>query len=445
MLKALAGFLNDRREVLYELSYDTGATRADAMIDVDGGIGTLFVYASKGRRELPDDVLVRRRGGRGALAYGALRRPARGDLAARRRGPHQCLQLPGLGHAGEARPDAARRGAGDRQARLGDRLGGRGLLPADRRVAASCPKAPCSSSPARPATCSTGWVRRTSSPSPARRPPPRMLRDQPNLLRNAVRFIAEQDSLNATVLGPDAAPGTPEFELFVREVHREMTAKAGQKCTAIRRILVPREHRSAAVDAIVAEAGRPRASAIRALRDHAHGRAGEPRPARRRARQGRPHRHRGNARLRRSAALRSRRRRRRHRRLPAAHALCLRRSGRAPRPCTGSRPSARSPPSCPPATSRMRWRSPTAAGARWWHRCSPTTRPSRERPCWPPAPGTAGFTSPTATAGKEATGPRLSVAASGPWRPWPRWRWRGDGRHPRRVALHAAHGGAGQP
>src|SRR5690606_36929435 len=74
----------------------------------------------------------------------------------------------------------------------------------------------------------------------------RMLRANDNLLRNAVRFVAEQDSLNATILGPDAAPGTPEFDSFVREVHREMTAKAGQKCTAIRRIIVPEDHRQAA-------------------------------------------------------------------------------------------------------------------------------------------------------------------------------------------------------
>ncbi|MFN3440735.1 MAG: aldehyde dehydrogenase family protein, partial [Acidovorax sp.] len=77
-----------------------------------------------------------------------------------------------------------------------------------------------------------------------------LLRGNRNLLDNAVRFVAEQDSLNATILGPDAAPGTPEFDIFVREVHREMTAKAGQKCTAIRRILVPAEHREAVIEAI---------------------------------------------------------------------------------------------------------------------------------------------------------------------------------------------------
>ncbi len=65
------------------------------------------------------------------------------------------------------------------------------------------------------------------------------LRGNPRLMQNSVRFASEQDSLNASVLGPDATPGTPEFDLFVKEVQREMTAKAGQKCTAIRRIMVP--------------------------------------------------------------------------------------------------------------------------------------------------------------------------------------------------------------
>jgi oxepin-CoA hydrolase/3-oxo-5,6-dehydrosuberyl-CoA semialdehyde dehydrogenase len=74
------------------------------------------------------------------------------------------------------------------------------------------------------------------------------LQTHPVIARESVRFIAERDSLNASVLGPDAAPGTPEFDLFVREVVNEMTVKAGQKCTAIRRALAPAEH----IDAVEA-------------------------------------------------------------------------------------------------------------------------------------------------------------------------------------------------
>ena len=74
------------------------------------------------------------------------------------------------------------------------------------------------------------------------------LKNHPQVLRESVRFVAEQDSLNASVLGPDAVPGTPEFDLFVKEVVNEMTVKAGQKCTAIRRAMVP----AAQLDAVEA-------------------------------------------------------------------------------------------------------------------------------------------------------------------------------------------------
>lgn len=89
-----------------------------------------------------------------------------------------------------------------------------------------------------PAICWTGWgaecgqFHRVGRHRAA-------LRVRPNIPAEAVRFGAEQDNLNASVLGPDAGAGTPEFDLFVEEVAREMTAKAGQKCNAIRRILVP--------------------------------------------------------------------------------------------------------------------------------------------------------------------------------------------------------------
>ncbi|MCB1342269.1 MAG: phenylacetic acid degradation bifunctional protein PaaZ, partial [Pseudooceanicola sp.] len=79
-----------------------------------------------------------------------------------------------------------------------------------------------------------------------------MLRANPALMRNSVRFHSEQDSLNATILGPDAAPGTAEFEVFVKEVSNEITTKAGQKCTAIRRIIVPSERLGEVRDALLA-------------------------------------------------------------------------------------------------------------------------------------------------------------------------------------------------
>jgi oxepin-CoA hydrolase/3-oxo-5,6-dehydrosuberyl-CoA semialdehyde dehydrogenase len=76
------------------------------------------------------------------------------------------------------------------------------------------------------------------------------LRAHPNVARHSIRFIAERDSLNAAILGPDITPADPEFDLFVREIVREMTAKAGQKCTAIRRVLVPRAQEAAVIAAL---------------------------------------------------------------------------------------------------------------------------------------------------------------------------------------------------
>ena len=78
------------------------------------------------------------------------------------------------------------------------------------------------------------------------------LRAHPNIARHSIRFVAERDSLNAAILGPDITPEQPEFDLFIREVVREMTAKAGQKCTAIRRILVPRAQEAAVIAALKA-------------------------------------------------------------------------------------------------------------------------------------------------------------------------------------------------
>ena len=94
------------------------------------------------------------------------------------------------------------------------------------------------------------------------------LRQHPAVLANSVRFTAETDSLNCSILGPDAGPGVPEMDLFVREVVREMTAKAGQKCTAIRRALVPAAHAGAVLEALQAALGKivvgdPRLESVR--------------------------------------------------------------------------------------------------------------------------------------------------------------------------------------
>ena len=203
----------------------------------------------------------------------------------------------------------------------------------------------------------------------------RRLRGHPTVIGEAVRFNAEADSLNCSILGPDAGPGTEEFELFVGEVVRELTQKTGQKCTAIRRSLVPARLEEAVVDALgdrLAEVrvGDPRDEATtmgplvsRGQLDevtHAIGQLG-----RGPSRSGRP----GHG----PAGLR----RRRARRLPGPN-------GAAPAPprrrrSTPSRRSARSRPCSATGTPATRSSWPRSAGAAWSPRSSPTTPASPAR------------------------------------------------------------------
>ncbi|QFT58168.1 Bifunctional protein PaaZ [Sulfitobacter sp. THAF37] len=249
MLKALAGYLNDRKQALYDLSYDTGATLSDHRIDVDGGIGTMMVFASKGRREMPDAHVYLdgppEQLGRGGQFFGrhictplqgvavhinAFNFPVWGMLE--KLAPTLLAGVPAI-----VKPATATCYVTEACVRM---MLDSGLLPkgalqlvsgglGDMLDHLDCQDA----------------VAFTGSADTALK-----LRGNPKLMENSVRFASEQDSLNASVLGPDAAPGTPEFDLFVKEVQREMTAKAGQKCTAIRRIMVPENHVGAVLEAI---------------------------------------------------------------------------------------------------------------------------------------------------------------------------------------------------
>ena len=109
------------------------------------------------------------------------------------------------------------------------------------------------------------------------------LRVHPNIVRQSIPFNAEADSLNCAILAPDVSPDDEEFDLFVKEVAREMTVKAGQKCTAIRRAIVPRQHLDAVADEAARAAGEDRRRRPVA-RGRAHGRAGLARAAGRRGR-----------------------------------------------------------------------------------------------------------------------------------------------------------------
>ena len=238
LLKALASFLREHREELYALSARSGATLGDSKFDVDGGLGVLLTYASKGRRELPaatvlldGDTEPLGRGGtflgqhiwsplRGvAVQVNAFNFPVWGPLE--KLAPAFLAGVPSL--IKPASPTAYL------THRLIELVVESGLLPPG-----SVQLIAGSAGDLFEHLTEQDSVGFTGSASTAAR-----LRTHPAVLANAVRFTAEADSLNCSILGPDAIAGTPEFDLFVKGLTTEMTVKAGQKCTAIRRAIVP--------------------------------------------------------------------------------------------------------------------------------------------------------------------------------------------------------------
>ena len=249
MLKALGLAIMARKEELYALNYATGATRKDGWIDIEGGAGTLFSFSSKGRRELPDafvlldgqlETLSKNGTFMGQHIYtplhgaavhiNAFNFPVWGMLE--KLAPTLLAGVPAIVKpasataflteaafkimidAGVLPPGAVQLivgGVGD----LFEHLTGQDVV------------------------SFTGSAHTASK-----------LKGHATVMRESVRFVAEQDSLNASVLGPDAAPGTPEFDLFIKEVATEMTVKAGQKCTAIRRAMAPADYLDAVEQAL---------------------------------------------------------------------------------------------------------------------------------------------------------------------------------------------------
>jgi oxepin-CoA hydrolase/3-oxo-5,6-dehydrosuberyl-CoA semialdehyde dehydrogenase len=251
LLKALAGHLREQRDELYALSKRTGATLGDAKFDVDGGIGALFSYASKGRRELPADTVLAEgaveplgRGGqfvgqhiltplRGvAVQINAFNFPMWGPLE--KFAPAFLAGVPTL--IKPATPTAFL------THRLVELIIESGLLP-EGALQLVCG----SVGDLFDHLTEQDLVSFTGSASTAQR-----LRTHPTVAARSVRFNAEADSLNCSILGPDATPGTPEFDLYVKQLVNEMTVKAGQKCTAIRRALVPGQLLDAVAEAAAA-------------------------------------------------------------------------------------------------------------------------------------------------------------------------------------------------
>lgn len=249
MIKAMALYLSEKKAMFYALSAATGATKADSWIDIDGGIGNLFVYASKGRRELPDEPF---------LIDGNVEHLSKGGTFV---GHHICVPLEGVAiHINAFNFPVW------------------GML---EKIAVNLlAGVPCIVKPAT-ATCfltelvvqemvksnifpngalqlicgSAGdildyvtcqdVVTFTGSASTGK-----MLKRHEAILENSVRFNMEADSLNCSILGLDANPETAEFALFIKEVTREITVKSGQKCTAIRRIIVPEKYADAVTKAV---------------------------------------------------------------------------------------------------------------------------------------------------------------------------------------------------
>ncbi len=237
MLKALAMFLLERKEKYYQISYKTGATKVDSWIDIEGGIGNLFANASL-RRKLPDlpyysegDAIGLSKGGTFighhilvpkegvAVHINAFNFPVWGML-------EKCAVNWLAGMPAIVKPATLTSYLTEVVVRD---IVDSNILPA------GALQLICGS--ARSLLDHVNYqdvVTFTGSASTGI-----ALKSSPNILREAVPFNMEADSLNCIILGKDAAPGTPEFDLFIKEVRKEITVKCGQKCTAVRRIIVP--------------------------------------------------------------------------------------------------------------------------------------------------------------------------------------------------------------
>jgi oxepin-CoA hydrolase/3-oxo-5,6-dehydrosuberyl-CoA semialdehyde dehydrogenase len=249
LLKRFALALTERKEELYERSTRTGATRQDSWIDIDGGIGVLFTYSSKGRRELPNasvvvdgpveplskdgsfigrHVYTRLPGV--AVQINAFNFPVWGSLE--KFAPAFLAGVPTL-----VKPATPTGYLAEAFVRI---LVESGLLPDGSLQLVSGPV------PGLFDHLRLGdLVAFTGSASTAER-----LRDHPSVQTGGVRFTSETDSINASVLGTDAVAGTPEFDAYVKQLVVELTAKAGQKCTAIRRAIVPEPSVDAVIEAV---------------------------------------------------------------------------------------------------------------------------------------------------------------------------------------------------
>jgi len=238
MLKAMAKHLMEKKDEFYRVSAATGATKRDGWVDIEGGIGTLFAYASRGRREFPNETFH---------VEGFTEPLSKGGTFV---GRHICVPIEGVavhinafnfpvwGMLEKLAPTLlagvpaivkpATLTSFLTESVFGEMIAS-GIFPKG-SIQLLCGSAG-NLLDHLDEQCAVAF---TGSAATGR-----MLKASKSILENNVRFNQEADSLNFSMLGPDAAPGTEEFDLFIKEVANEMTTKAGQKCTAIRRTFVP--------------------------------------------------------------------------------------------------------------------------------------------------------------------------------------------------------------
>jgi oxepin-CoA hydrolase/3-oxo-5,6-dehydrosuberyl-CoA semialdehyde dehydrogenase len=251
LIKELAKHLNADKDFLYELSLRTGATRSDSAVDIDGGFGTMFSYAGKGVRELPNDTVVldgglERLGREGtflgqhihtsrpgvAVQINAFNFPVWGMLE--KLAPAFLAGLPSI-----VKPASQTAYLTEAVVR---RIVESGILPEGAlQLLSGSPRGLLDELGEQDSVAFTGSAHTAG-----------ILRNHPNVQHGGVRLGVEADSLNCSILGPDVTAGHPEFDLFVRGIVTEMTVKAGQKCTAIRRAIVPEPIADAVTEAIAA-------------------------------------------------------------------------------------------------------------------------------------------------------------------------------------------------
>jgi oxepin-CoA hydrolase / 3-oxo-5,6-dehydrosuberyl-CoA semialdehyde dehydrogenase len=249
-IKLIAKYLLDRKDEFYRISFLTGATKADSWVDIEGGIGTMFSYTGIARRELNNDTFIVEGNTEALSANGTfvgqhILTPKEGVSV------HiNAFNFPVWGMLEKIAPSLI---AGVpvivKPATVTCYLTEavvKAIVESDILPQGSVQLISGSVGDILDHVNEQDVVTFTGSASTGQ-----MLKAHPNIIAKSVPFTMEADSLNCSILAPDVEEGSPEFDLYIKEVVREMTTKAGQKCTAIRRVMVPKAIENAVADALI--------------------------------------------------------------------------------------------------------------------------------------------------------------------------------------------------